>query len=201
VSVDFAARLILRQLLAVYASFRIGYGAEVVSFRHPKVAGMNASDSRLLKFYEKSTAERARLVRREGQLEFVRTKELLDRFLPRPRARIIDIGGGTGAYSSWLASLGHSVHLVDVVPGHVEEASRDRMFTAIVGDARALPASDGQLLRGALTWPAVPFTGIRGPTSGASGSSPGCPTRRHDRSRIHLPSRGSVGRVCKGLGQ
>ena len=78
---------------------------------------MNASDSRLLKFYEKSAAERARLVRREGQFEFVRTKELLDRFLPKPPARIIDVGGGTGAYSSWLASLGHSVQLVDVVPG------------------------------------------------------------------------------------
>jgi ubiquinone/menaquinone biosynthesis C-methylase UbiE len=114
----------------------------VVSFAHPEVGGMNASDSRLLKFYEKSAAERARLVRREGQLEFVRTKELLDRFLPRPRARMIDVGGGTGAYSSWLASLGHSVHLLDIVPAHVEEASRDQTFTAVVGDARALPVSD-----------------------------------------------------------
>jgi len=103
---------------------------------------MNASDSRLLSFYERSATERARLVRREGQLEFVRTQELLDRFLPRPPARIIDVEGGTGAYSSWLASLGHSVHLVDIVPGHVGEASRDRSFTAVVGDARALPVSD-----------------------------------------------------------
>jgi ubiquinone/menaquinone biosynthesis C-methylase UbiE len=100
---------------------------------------MKASDSRLLKYYQESGAEQARLGRREGQLEFVRTKELLDRFLPRPRARIIDVGGGTGAYSSWLASLGHSVHLVDIVPAHVEGASRDRTFTAVVGDARALP--------------------------------------------------------------
>ena len=103
---------------------------------------MNASDARLLKFYEASTAERARLARREGQLEFARTKELLDRFLPRQGARIVDVGGGTGIYSSWLASLGHSVHLVDIVPDHVEEASRERTFTAVVGDARALPVSD-----------------------------------------------------------
>jgi hypothetical protein len=103
---------------------------------------MSASDSRLLEFYERSGAERAPLVRREGQLEFVRTKELLNRFLPPPPARIIDVGGGTGAYSSWLASLGHSVHLVDVVPGHVEEASKNRTFSAVVGDARALPAPD-----------------------------------------------------------
>jgi SAM-dependent methyltransferase len=116
---------------------------EVISFARPEAAGMNTSDSRLLEFYERSAAERARLVRREGQLEFVRTKELLDRFLPRPRATIIDVGGGTGAYSSWLASLGHCVHLVDIVPGHVEEAARDRTFRAVVGDARALPVPDG----------------------------------------------------------
>jgi ubiquinone/menaquinone biosynthesis C-methylase UbiE len=103
---------------------------------------MNANDSRLLTFYEKSGAERVRLVRREGQLELVRTKELLERFILTARARIIDIGGGTGVYSSWLASLGHRVHLVDIVPGHVEDASRDRTFTAVVGDARALPVSD-----------------------------------------------------------
>ena len=69
-------------------------------------------------------------------------KELLEQFLPKPPSRIIDIGGGTGLYSSWLASLGHIVHLVDVVPGHVEEASGDGRFTASVADARALPVSD-----------------------------------------------------------
>jgi ubiquinone/menaquinone biosynthesis C-methylase UbiE len=69
-------------------------------------------------------------------------KELLDQFLPKPPSRIIDIGGGTGVYSCWLASLGHIVHLVDVVPRHVKEASGDGRFTASVADARALPVSD-----------------------------------------------------------
>jgi hypothetical protein len=36
-----------------------------------QTAGMNATDSRLLKFYEESAAERARLARREGQAVIV----------------------------------------------------------------------------------------------------------------------------------
>ncbi len=100
-------------------------------------------DSQLIRFYEDSGAERERLDYREGQLEFVRTKELLNRFLPKLPIRIIDIGGGTGLYASWLASHGHDVHLVDIVPAHVEEAARVGTFTAAVGDARDLHDPDG----------------------------------------------------------
>jgi ubiquinone/menaquinone biosynthesis C-methylase UbiE len=32
------------------------------------------------------------------------------------------VGGGPGVYSFWLAELGHTVHLVDVAPVHVEQA-------------------------------------------------------------------------------
>jgi SAM-dependent methyltransferase len=96
-----------------------------------------------LEYYEVLHAERDRLGRREGQLELVRTQELLGRFLPAAPAKIIDIGGGTGIYASWLASLGYDVQLVDIVPAHVQEARRVGTFTAFVGDARALPAPDG----------------------------------------------------------
>lgn len=102
------------------------------------------ADSRLLSFYQNQLAERDRLRRREGQLELTRTKELLERFLPRSPAKIIDIGGGTGVYASWLASCGYELHLVDVVPAHVEEASTAGTFSAVVGDARALPDPDGR---------------------------------------------------------
>ena len=91
---------------------------------------------------EEGPRERACIAGMGSSSLFV-TQELLDRFLPKPRARIIDVGGGTGAYSSWLSSLGHMVHLMDVVPRHVEEASRDRAFTSLVGDARSLPLSSG----------------------------------------------------------
>ena len=55
-------------------------------------------------------------------LEYVRSMELLDRLLPRPPARVLDVGGGPGAYAAPLARQGYRVHLVDPVPLHVEQA-------------------------------------------------------------------------------
>lgn len=100
------------------------------------------TDPRLHEYYETRAVEAQRLFRREGQLEIDRTKELLERFLPDRPARVIDIGGGTGVYASWLASLGHEVHLVDIVPVHVERASQVGTFSIAVADARSLPDAD-----------------------------------------------------------
>jgi len=99
------------------------------------------ADPRLHEYYESRYVEAERLDRRSGRLELERTKELLGRHLP-PKARIIDIGGGTGIYAAWLASLGHHVHLIDVVAGHVETAAASGAFTTAVGDARSLPDAD-----------------------------------------------------------
>ena len=55
-------------------------------------------------------------------LEFVRSMELLDRLLPGPPARLLDVGGGPGTYAGPLARRGYRVHLVDPVPLHVEQA-------------------------------------------------------------------------------
>jgi len=55
-------------------------------------------------------------------LEFVRSMELLERLLPGPRARLLDVGGGPGTYASSLARRGYRVHLVDPVLLHVEQA-------------------------------------------------------------------------------
>jgi SAM-dependent methyltransferase len=88
-------------------------------------------------------AESERLHRREGKLEFVRTKELLTRFLPPPPARVIDIGGGTGVYASWLAGQGYDVHLIDIVPSLVDVAAKAGTFTTAIGDARAVAEPDG----------------------------------------------------------
>lgn len=82
-------------------------------------------------------------------LEFVRSMELLDRLLPAPPARVLDVGGGPGTYAAPLARRGYQVHLVDPVPLHVDQArdaaGRDTAatFTATLGDARELPAADG----------------------------------------------------------
>jgi SAM-dependent methyltransferase len=85
-----------------------------------------------------------RLERGGSRIEFARTKELLRRFLPPAPARVLDVGGGPGAYAEWLAGAGYDVRLVDAVPLHVEHA-RVRAagrFVAVEGDARALDERD-----------------------------------------------------------
>jgi 2-polyprenyl-3-methyl-5-hydroxy-6-metoxy-1,4-benzoquinol methylase len=42
-------------------------------------------------------------------LEFVRSMELLDRLLPAPPARLLDVGGGPGTYAAPLARRGYRV--------------------------------------------------------------------------------------------
>lgn len=81
-------------------------------------------DPLIVAFYRDRYDEGSRLTRsRHGQLEFVRTQELLRRLLPRVPARVLDVGGGTGIHARWLADDGYDVHLVDPVPGHVTKAA------------------------------------------------------------------------------
>jgi ubiquinone/menaquinone biosynthesis C-methylase UbiE len=93
-------------------------------------------------------SEETRLVRGDGELERDRTREILLRVLPRPPARIVDVGGGAGEYSAWLAGLGYEAHLVDATERLVEQA-RQRSATLArpiasltIGDARALALPD-----------------------------------------------------------
>ena len=100
----------------------------------------------ILEHYQ-AGAESDRLGRGASRIERARTEELLRRFLPRPPAAILDVGGGPGAYASWLAELGYDVDLIDLVPLHVEQALEaahrsSRPFTATVGDARSLDHGD-----------------------------------------------------------
>ena len=54
----------------------------------------------VISYYEKY-AEESRLASGRARLEFERTKHLLRRVLPKPPARILDVGGAGGAYSAW----------------------------------------------------------------------------------------------------
>ncbi|GAA3190879.1 GNAT family N-acetyltransferase [Nonomuraea roseoviolacea] len=98
----------------------------------------------LVELYTTETSESTRLTRSpHGVLEYRRTRELLRRALTPPPARVLDVGGGTGAHARWLAADGYDVHLVDPVPAHVEAAAALPGVTAEVGDARRLRAPDG----------------------------------------------------------
>lgn len=101
-------------------------------------------DQDVVAHYESRYDEDARLSKDGlGKLELVRTKLLLERYLPDPPARILDVGGGPGVYASWLVESGYNVDLVDIVPRHINQA-RDRGLKATLGDARSLPANDSE---------------------------------------------------------
>ena len=92
--------------------------------------------------------EAQRLAQGTSRLELARTQELLERFLPPPPAVVLDVGGGPGVYAFWLAQKGYAVHLLDVMPVHIEQAraasehSATPLASLRVGDARELPFAD-----------------------------------------------------------
>jgi SAM-dependent methyltransferase len=104
-------------------------------------------ESEILAHYE-AGIEAPRLAEAAGILERARTIDLLSRHLPPPPARILDVGGGPGAYAVWLAGRGYEVRLLDPVPLHVEQArtaagAAGVRLDAAVGDARRLEDPDG----------------------------------------------------------
>ncbi|MDM8531835.1 methyltransferase domain-containing protein [Anaerolineales bacterium HSG25] len=105
----------------------------------------------LLIHYE-SSYEAQRLTRASGQLELVRTQELVTRYLPPAPAVLFDVGGGAGVYACWLAKQGYETHLIDAVPLHVEQAQQASdnqpdypLASATVGDARQLNRPDSSV--------------------------------------------------------
>jgi len=96
--------------------------------------------------------EEHRLESGPGKLERERSRELLSRFLPPPPAVILDVGGGAGVHALWLARLGYQVHLVDIVPLHIEQAlsassaqPETPLASAAVEDALRLSRESGSV--------------------------------------------------------
>ena len=87
--------------------------------------------------------EDARLTTRSvgGRLEYERVRRIVSAHLA-PGTRVLDVGGGTGVHSRWLAEAGHEVTLLDPVASQVEVAAGHGGFEALVGDARDLPVPD-----------------------------------------------------------
>jgi len=105
--------------------------------------------------------EQGRLLSNWGQIEFVRTQNIIMRYIKSPPAVVLDVGGAAGHYSCWLARAGYQVHLVDPVPLHIQqakEASKKQPESPIssctIGDARRLEfineMADAVLLMGPL---------------------------------------------------
>ncbi|MET9269015.1 class I SAM-dependent methyltransferase [Kribbella sp. NPDC003557] len=106
---------------------------------------MTELDPAIRSFYRDRYLENDRLVvPGHGRLEYLRTQELLRRWLP-PASVVLDVGGATGVHARWLAADGHRVTLVDPVVEHVEQAAAIGTFAAEVGDARALRQPDASV--------------------------------------------------------
>jgi SAM-dependent methyltransferase len=109
------------------------------------VAAVNDHADAIVGHYEDEIREEDRITAGIGQLELVRTQEILRRHLPNPPAEILDVGGATGVHAAWLAADGYRVHIVDLTPRHIEKAVADLGalgVTAELGDARRLSAAD-----------------------------------------------------------
>jgi len=100
-------------------------------------------------YYERGDEQGRLFAGPVAQLEFERTKEIIRRHLPPAPAVVADIGGGPGAYTLWLASLGYEVVHRDLMPLHVEQlrlaAEGNPRIETAVGDARSLDLADGSV--------------------------------------------------------
>ena len=93
-------------------------------------------------FYNKASEE-TRLDKGMGIFEFERIKTLIEKYIPFSSSKIIDIGGGTGKYSEWLAKKGHQVHLIEPVSKHIKIAQTranklKNKFSVHLGESRKL---------------------------------------------------------------
>jgi ubiquinone/menaquinone biosynthesis C-methylase UbiE len=99
--------------------------------------------------YLESDESRRLSASRQGELERVRTQEILARYLPQAPATIVDAGGAAGAYAFPLARRGYQVHLIDPVELHLEQARSYAADSGIAlasiarGDARHLDIPSG----------------------------------------------------------
>lgn len=94
--------------------------------------------SNIEKHYNKHP-EDLRLLRRHGIVEFETTMHHLHRFL-KPDDTILDIGAGTGRYTSALMDEGYKVKAVELVKRNIDVfLKREPTADVVQGDARNMP--------------------------------------------------------------
>ncbi|GMA64956.1 class I SAM-dependent methyltransferase [Alicyclobacillus fastidiosus] len=70
--------------------------------------------------YYQMIDEGSRFSRNSRRIEFLTSTYVLNQILPQ-RAKILDVGAGTGVYSFYYAERGHKVTAVDITPKHIDE--------------------------------------------------------------------------------
>ena len=99
--------------------------------------------SKKLEDFYNIASEETRLDSGMGFFEFERIKSLIERHITTTKATIVDVGGGTGKYSEWLAAKGHEVHLIEPVEKHIQLAHKRALksknpFSVSLGESRQL---------------------------------------------------------------
>ena len=111
---------------------------------------MSQSESikKVIEYYS-NFDEQSRLSDFWGQIEFIRTQNLISRFIKESVSLILDVGGAAGRYACWLAKNGYEVHLIDPVPLHIQQAQAASnaqpeapLASCTLGDARHLEFDD-----------------------------------------------------------
>lgn len=86
--------------------------------------------------------EDLRLLRRHGMVEFETTMHHVHRFLEKGM-RVLDIGAGTGRYTSALMAEGYDVKAVELVKRNIDVfLKREPTADVVKGDARNMPFID-----------------------------------------------------------
>lgn len=94
--------------------------------------------SNIEKHYNKHPEDK-RLLRRHGIVEFETTMYHLHRFL-HPDSFLLDIGAGTGRYTSALMAEGYRVKAVELVRRNIDVfLKREPTADVVQGDARSMP--------------------------------------------------------------
>lgn len=77
----------------------------------------------------------------DGTIEQAINQRVIAQYLPTG-ARILDVGGGPGRYTIWLAERGHRVTLADLSPGLLEIAHREIVAAGVERQVEAIVEAD-----------------------------------------------------------
>ena len=76
---------------------------------------------KIINYYDKFNEKERLFSDNSGKLEFTMTKKILKKYLPS-KGKILDLGGGAGTYSFFLAKQGYEVYLADLSEKLIGEA-------------------------------------------------------------------------------
>jgi SAM-dependent methyltransferase len=92
----------------------------------------------------------------DGAIEFALTQHFLARYLP-PSGRILDLGGGPGRYTIWLAQHGYQVVLADLAPELLAIARTQIAVAGVSKQVEAIVEADACDLS---RWPDASFDAV-----------------------------------------